>query len=1090
MEEKEREIRLQFLDEAGEYLDTLETVILGTAQRGIESQEINAALRAAHSIKGGAALMGYSLTSEIAHRLEDSLKVIKIHRADGVTSDIEGLLLSGVDSIRQIVERDRTSTPIEESWLEEAVLPLFDQLYDRLGEPDAEDVASMMDADEGQNVTPLIFQAEVEGFLERLEALLDEQPADFKSELVTMAQELSDLGGMLDLPAFTQLCQSVESYAAGSANAQQLQEVGQRALQVWRRSQALVVTGNADSMPTQLSDISFGIIDIEVDNGVHHTADSTLVEAADQPLPDTLKNDGLGFDFEQIPVDDETFGSENSDLVQNVFGDLGEADSDLVEDVFSGFDLNNDLSDSSDAQQAHSEEDAFAGVFGQEADTAGPHRSQSETAFSGNGRAAGTAFRFSEAAKSPQTDAADLEDNTVRVSVRRLNEMNDYFGELTIERNRLEAELQRMRGLVKTMGEKLRSLDELNDDVKDLYEQPQLLLGGAAPIGALPGSAVSFSPWSARAGTAPSPNQPAAVTDSSVSAPEAAPEFREAFDALEFDRYDEAHLPFRQIVERVVQLQEVADDIELSIDKTEQTTRIIHRTTRHLQRNLNQLRMRPLSDITSRFPRALREMELEHGKSVQLALEGEKTLIDRNILESLNDPLTHIVRNAFDHGIETPKQREAEGKESQGTIAIRAFNRSGRTVITVSDDGNGINLDKIRDRAQSMGLDAELLSEASESELLSLIFEPGFTTSDEVTSLSGRGVGMDVVRNNLTQIRGDISVDTRAGEGTTFTISVPYSLSVTRVMLAEANRMPVGIPTDMIEEVTVVDQANRYWSDNREMFHFKGNPVRIIKLSTWLAFNCPRQLDSLENSPNMNQPSVLIFKSGEQYMGLEIDRSWGEQEVAVRQIEGPIALPAGFSNCTILGDGRVVPLINLPDMARWVTNCEGSNVYSAEALYSNPATTGSLSGLTLDAGSSPEPRHQPRFMVIDDSVNVRRLLALTLEKQGYEVVQARDGRDALDKMEAGLRVDSIVCDVEMPRMDGYSLLSKVRSQPEYADIPVTMLTSRSGDKHRKLAMNLGATAYFSKPYQERVLLTSLADSLTAYLAGEDGEQTG
>lgn len=264
------------------------------------------------------------------------------------------------------------------------------------------------------------------------------------------------------------------------------------------------------------------------------------------------------------------------------------------------------------------------------------------------------------------------------------------------------------------------------------------------------------------------------------------------------------------------------------------------------------------------------------------------------------------------------------------------------------------------------------------------------------------------------------------------------------------------------------------------MFHFKGDAVRLIKLSNWLAFNCPRQIDSLEEAPNMDKPSVLIFRLNEQRIGLEVDRSWGEQEVAVRRVEGPIALPAGFSNCTILGDGRVIPLVSLPDLARWVLNCEGSDINSAAALYSNPVANGAMDAASLQTVPDKLVNQRSRFMVIDDSVNVRRLLALTLEKVGYEVIQARDGRDALDKLETGVEIDSIVCDVEMPRMDGYSFLSKLRAMDNYAEIPVTMLTSRSGDKHRQLAMNLGATAYFSKPYQERVLLKSLADSLAKY----------
>ena len=1098
MEDKEREIRLQFLDEASEYLDTLEGALLGVAQRGVDNHEMNSALRAAHSIKGGAALMGYGLTSDLAHRLEDSLKVVKINRGEGVTSNVEGQLLSGIDAIRQIVERDRTQQPIDDGWVDSFVTPIFDGLYDTLGEPSAEDAASMMDADEGQDVMPLIFQTEVEGTLEQLEALLEERPVTLQEDVVIMAQELSALGEMLDLPPFIQLCQSVETYAAGAANREQLQEVGQKALQMWRRSQALVITGNADSMPTDLSGVSFGLIDFEVErdstNGslpastddvfAFGEEDDALVDSVftfgeeDDALVDSVFSNADTTDAEtntpettelnstdqeispkaeeaanQV-VGQENFDSTNADFVDSAEPDLSLLDLAEPDIAAQGDTLVRKVIDGPNVQ-----EDAFAGVFEEDETVKETKKSSSRS---------GTEFRFSEAPK-VQNDAPDLADNTVRVSVRKLNELNDYFGELTIERNRLEAEVKRMRGLVKNLGQKLRSLDEINDDVKDIYEQPSssFLLTGRAPSNALPssvhGGSIEFGTMNAT--TTETAAENGAAENGATQGNNSSSEFRKDFDSLEFDRYNDAHLPFRQIVESVVKLQEVADDIELSVDKTEQTTRVIHRTARHIQRNLNQLRMRPLSDITNRFPRALRELEIEHGKSVALQLEGENTLIDRNILESLNDPLMHIVRNAFDHGIEAPAKREAQGKSGQGTIEIKAFNRSNRTVITVKDDGNGIALEKIRDRAQSMGLDADLLSVATEAELLSLIFEPGFTTSDKVTALSGRGVGMVGVRINLSHICGDICVDTDAGKGTTFTISVPYTLSVTRIMLAEGNRMPVALPTDMIEEVTIVDPNDMYETEGKPMFHFKGDAVRLIKLSNWLAFNCPRQIDSLEEAPNMDKPSVLIFRLNEQRIGLQIDRSWGEQEVAVRRVEGPIALPAGFSNCTILGDGRVVPLVSLPDEARWVLNCEGAEINSAAALYSIPVVNGSMDAASLQTVPDKVVSRRSRFLVIDDSVNVRRLLALTLEKVGYEVIQARDGRDALDKLETGVEIDSVVCDVEMPRMDGYSFLSKLRAIERYTDIPVTMLTSRSGDKHRQLAMNLGATAYCSKPYQ-------------------------
>lgn len=218
------------------------------------------------------------------------------------------------------------------------------------------------------------------------------------------------------------------------------------------------------------------------------------------------------------------------------------------------------------------------------------------------------------------------------------------------------------------------------------------------------------------------------------------------------DRYNELSLLSQEVMETIVQVQEVTTDIQLSVDDTDQFARKLNKTSKHLQTKLTQIRMRPLSDLIDRFPRALRDMNVEYGKNVQLKIEGGNTLIERSILEALNDPLMHLLRNAFDHGIEDAATRRAAGKPEQALIEIKATHRSNRTIITMRDDGRGMDLDKIRDRAASMGLDATLLAQASDEELLSLIFEPGFSTSDQVTTLSGRGVGMDVVRSNLKQI--------------------------------------------------------------------------------------------------------------------------------------------------------------------------------------------------------------------------------------------------------------------------------------------------------------------------------------------------
>jgi two-component system, chemotaxis family, sensor histidine kinase and response regulator PixL len=236
-----------------------------------------------------------------------------------------------------------------------------------------------------------------------------------------------------------------------------------------------------------------------------------------------------------------------------------------------------------------------------------------------------------------------------------------------------------------------------------------------------------------------------------------------------------------------------------------------------------------------------------------------------------------------------------------------------------------------------------------------------------------------------------------------------------------------------------------------------------VRLGRWLRFNCPRPSYAMETPPAINAPSVLIVNRGRELVAMQVDRAWLEQEVAVRRVEGNLPLPPGFSGCTVFGDGRVVPLVNVTEMLNWVTICERS-----------PDAIPSGSPLGLPALNLPTV-HKTTILIIDDSINVRRFLALTLERSGYRVEQAKDGQEAIDKLQAGLAVQGIICDVEMPRLDGFGFLAKMKATPALASVPVTMLTSRSGDKHRKLATSLGAAAYFPKPYNEQALLSKLAE---------------
>jgi chemosensory pili system protein ChpA (sensor histidine kinase/response regulator) len=957
--DKELEIQMQFLEEATDYLNTLEGILLeiDTSKR-IELEHINAAMRAAHSIKGGAAMMGFRVLSDLAHKLEDAFKVLKTQK-DSLELDthLQSLLLSSVDWLRQIVELLAKGNDLDDSWLGKFCYPIFDELYERLGEPTPEDITTLLSSEDDPEIIPLLFETEVEEYLQHLEARLkNSNKSGLRAELVMMATELGGLGEMLQLTAFTQLCQSVSHYLETDPDS--AVEIADLALKAWRQSQTLVLSNLRGNLPTK---IDFGEV-------INHNLSEPLNKQ------DYLLNKSTISDFQLL--ENVELSPESADFVS---ADSGLASENLPID-----------------------------------------------------------YKYTER----KTDINSLpkerenQENTVRVPSKHLEKINDLFGEVIIQRNGLNVQMERLRKLVRNLSQRVQILDQENQELRTAYTKMithNHLVEESANHG----------------------NQ---GTENNF---------------IEQDSYQKLNLLSQNVMETIVQVAEVTSDIQLSVDDTDQIARKLNKTSKQLQRQLTQVRMRPFSDLVERFPRAIRDLNVEYGKNVQLKIEGGNTLIERGILEALNEPLMHLLRNAFDHGIEDSTTRKTQGKPEQGLIEMKAVYHSNRTIITVRDDGQGISLEKIRHRASKMGLDDSLLASASDEELLSLIFEPGFSTSEQVTALSGRGVGMDVVRNNLKLARGDVNVDTQAGVGTKFTLSVPFTLSVARVLLVESDRLVLAFFTDVIEEIFLLEQEQIFFLDGKEFINWQNHQLPLLRLNSYFEFNCSRYNNlELETLPIINAISVLIVKHDHQQVAVQVERCWGEQEVAIRQVEGNIPLPSGFNNCTILGDGRVVPLINTNDLVLWITT--GERPHISNKLPTTKLQTAFLKPPKVATVKQPS-RQKGVILIVDDSINVRRYLALTLEKGGYQVEQAKDGQEALEKLESGLQVQAVICDIEMPRIDGYSFLERINNNTELRNIPVAMLTSRSSSKHRQLAMQLGAKAYFSKPYNEQELLRTLEE---------------
>jgi two-component system, chemotaxis family, sensor histidine kinase and response regulator PixL len=1180
--DQEQQVKLQFLDEATDYLDTIESGLLGLGAGAVSTKQIDALLRAAHSIKGGAGMMGYTTLAKLGHPLEDYFKIIQYGKSATADGEVEQLLLGTVDKLRSIVKLNRQGQDADATWLAQEVQPLFDRLREKLGEFNPEDEANMLASESGgEDILTFLFESEVERCLESLEGIIDgSDTSSLYDELVVSTEELGGLAEMVELPAMASLCQSVLLHL--EAVPHRVREITALALAEWRRTQAMVLIGQTANLPREIELPGSGIVsggnaetqadwsqidlnDIPVESTQMALSDFTLdppltladLDTLAEPLPEyampiewqapdidlntladpfasfsldpvqplstitasddlseadpdpdlhlaqtmvpsegdderihfatTIANEALSeedlhFATTMVPsegdderihfattIANETLSEEHlhfATTIANEDNEIDEIDAfsmldlsgdlSMDEETFDKLGLSGDLSLDTDASEFFAAiaelpedlEESPSSIFKlnpsakPKDDYLDREAAELLAALNAAPEVPGEALIGDDEPANSPAQAATPADQTIRVATKQLEQIGDLFGELTIDRNGLNLQLQGLRQLVASLRSKIQQLEQSNSKLRAAYDR-------AAGEGQQP----QIDTWTSSVATLTSD-----ITD--------------RLDLLEFDRYSDLHLLSQEVMDNIVQIEEITTDIDLQLNDTERTTRDLNRTANQLQTGLTQVRMRPISELFNRFPRAIRNMSIQHAKPVDLKLKGGNTLLERSVLEALNDPLMHLLRNGFDHGIEPSAVRRANGKSDTGTIELSAAYRGNQTVITIKDDGGGIDLGKIRAKVKKMGVDEKEIATWSDSELVNLIFEPGFSTAEKVTDLSGRGVGMDVVRTNIREQRGDISVDTKLGKGTTFTISVPFTLSVVRVLLVEVNGLWLAIPSNIVEEIILLDPQQIVSTNGKKMLEWEGFSVRLVQPKQHLHLPYASSPTATNDVPKIDCPTVLMIDRGDDLVAIEIDKFWGEQEVTTRQPQGNIQMPPGFAGCTILGDGRVVPLLDAIEFLRWI---------DGELVQKSMTATGLPSAMVIDDNSSnlipdrPALAQRPRILIVDDSINVRRFVALTLEKAGYQVEQAKDGQEAVEKLQAGLVAQAVVCDIEMPRMDGYGFLATIKGQAQFKSLPVLMLTSRSGDKHRKIAMNLGATGYFSKPFKEQELLATLAE---------------
>jgi chemosensory pili system protein ChpA (sensor histidine kinase/response regulator) len=602
----------------------------------------------------------------------------------------------------------------------------------------------------------------------------------------------------------------------------------------------------------------------------------------------------------------------------------------------------------------------------------------------------------------------------LRVNADTLDHLINESGEVSIARSRIEAELRTVK----------QTLTDLNDSITRMRGQlREVEIQAEAQM-----------------------QSRAAVTD----------EKNRQFDPLEFDRFTRLQELTRLMAESLHDVTSIQQALLKSVGETDAALLAQARTSRDVQQELMRMRAVPFSNLDERLYRIVRQTARELDKKAELVIEGSDVELDRSVLEKIGAPLEHMLRNSLGHGLEMPAARVADGKPETGRITITLRQESNEIALIVSDDGAGLDLGKLHRKALERGI-LEAGKEPTENELMQLVFASGLSTAETVTELSGRGVGMDVVRNEIASIGGRIDIATARGKGTSFTIYLPLTLAVTQAVLVRSGARVFAVSSAMVEQVLRLksDALAALYEKKAVESQDRSYPLHYIQML----------LGTAEPTEAQAYNSVLLLRSGIQRIALHVDELLGNQEIVVKNIGPQLARVPGVGGATVLPDGRIALIINPVQIAQRL-RAVTERVVTERAEAEAPAAT------------APAKSENPVVMVVDDSLTVRKITSRLLEREGYQVLTAKDGVDALEQMR-DLLPDVMLVDIEMPRMDGFELTRNVRGDPRTQGVPIVIISSRTADKHRDQATQLKVNAFLGKPYQEAELLSHIAAFIVA-----------
>lgn len=1061
----DEEIRQQsyelFRNEAPDLLEQVESGIYNIGEDH-SKPTVHGLMRATHTLKGAAANVGRTTIKKIAHQLEDIFSALLSPNAV-FDNELETLLLDIYECLRVAynneIEGDNSS---DEQNLQRAE-KIFAQLQDKLGDCFNEEPAIPSSSELGFDMTHSVFQVGVKQRMEQIESVLSEtsDPSAIAETVKNQMEVFVGLAESVSLEGFKEIAQTTLKALEQHPNA--AADIAQEVLNNLNEARDAVLNGDRDR----------GGEPSEILKGFAEQMPSQSQETS------TASDDGFSLE--------DTFGDFEASTVEDPFSAFAPAEAETAAQPVSQPESQPEsLSSTTEAQptpqpvseSAPSEEPPSASPTEVEPTPEPVSQSESEEAgaldTSHSPELESAQFHKQQQSSTPRTGVS------IRVDLEQVENLNHLVGELSINQNLLSLRDEQYQSALQKLGGWLsqhrRTLFQLRDKLP-----------------------------------------------------------------AEYANSDFAQFLYASLEENT-QLEQALDDVNHLARATATSVEREQRLSRQIRDSLESVRMVPIEKVLNRFPPMVKKLSQSYQKSVDLKLSGVQVLVDKAVTENVYDALLHLVRNAFDHGIESPQERKQQGKPATGQIIIYAYNQGNRTIIEVRDDGQGLNVEQICQRA----LEKNLITRAQvreiqnatrpEDQLLRVLCEPGFSTVANATDLSGRGIGLDVVYSQMQKLNGSVTVESQLGVGTTFYLQIRGALMNARLLVCKVGNGVYSFIADEVEQVLIPEQEKIKWLGSRKVLQWQPQEgeepttIPIHPLTNLLNYqpNANYLLQSQGASEiEMEQETTLLTAEGgiaplllvrtpEGRVGLEIDTVIEEQELVLKPISTVVNPPPYAYGCTILPDGRLSLVIDgaallshsqahlsistnsqstlnakqpatLPSKSKGTLphqrlSEDATNPYSS---YANPEgeaenihETSSPSKSSTREESLPIDRDKFRkLLVIDDSITERQTLSMIMQKAGHQVIQAQDGQDALEKLQQGANVDLIVCDLEMPRMNGLEFIGVTRQNPELAKIPVIVLTSRTRDKYQRIAMELGASDYLTKPYMDQELLDTVGKNL-------------